>query len=99
MGRGEIPRETTSVGISETIAAAMIGAIATVSTALFQLFTVLRNRSKSDARPKRGMTLRSILAVLALMAASAAGGFLYSELMRQRAADDMRAMREELKAL
>jgi hypothetical protein len=87
------------VGISETIAAAMIGAIATVSTALFQIFTVLRNKSKPDARPKRGMTLRSILAVLALMVASAAGGFLYSELMRQRSADDLRAMREEMKAL
>jgi hypothetical protein len=87
------------VGISETIAAAMIGAIATVTTALFQLFMALRNKSKPDSRPKRGMTLRSILAVLALMVASAAGGFLYSEFMKQRSAEDMRAMRAELKAL
>jgi hypothetical protein len=87
------------VGISEPIAAAMIGAIATVTTALFQLFMALRNKSKPDSRPKRGMTLRSILAVLALMVASAAGGFLYSELMKQQSAEDMRTMREELKAL
>jgi hypothetical protein len=87
------------VGISETIAAAMIGAIATVTTALFQLFMALRNKSKPDSRPKRGMTLRSILAVLALMVASAAGGFLYSEFMKQRSAEDMRDMRAELKAL
>jgi hypothetical protein len=87
------------VGISETIQAAMIGAIATVTTALFQLFMALRNKTKSDSRPKRGMTLRSILAVLALMVASATGGFLYSELMKQRSGEDMRAMRDELKAL
>jgi hypothetical protein len=87
------------VGLSETILAAMIGAIATVTTALFQLFNSLRQKSKTDARPKRGMTMRSILAVLALMTASAAGGFLYSEFIKQRAGEDMRAMREELKEL
>jgi hypothetical protein len=87
------------VGISETIQAAMIGAIATVTTALFQLFMALRNKAKTDSRPKRGMTLRSVLAVLALMVASAAGGFLYSELMKQRSGEDMRAMRDEIKAL
>jgi hypothetical protein len=87
------------VGISETILAAMIGAIATVTTALFQLFNSLRQKSKTDARPKRGRTARSLLAVLALMVASAAGGFLYSEFMKQRAGEDLRAMRQELKEL
>lgn len=87
------------MGISETILAAMIGAIATVSTAMFQLFSVLRNRGKVDARPKRGMTLRSVLAVFALMVASAAGGFLYSEFIKQRAGEDIRAMRAEMKEL
>ena len=43
--------------------------------------------------------MRSILAVLALMVASAAGGFLYSEFLKQRNAEDMRAMRDELKEL
>ena len=87
------------MGLSETILAAMIGAIATVTTALFQLFNSLRQKGKVDARPKRGMTVRSILAVLALMVASAAGGFLYSEFIKQRADEDMRAMRAELKEL
>lgn len=87
------------MGLSETILAAMIGAIATVTTALFQIFTAFRQRNKVDVRPKKGSTMRSVLAVLALMVASAAGGFLYSEFIKQRAAEDMRAMRTELKDL
>jgi hypothetical protein len=87
------------MGLSETILAAMIGAIATVSAALFQLFMAWRARGKADVRPKKGMTMRSVLAILALMVASAAGGFLYSEFMKQRGAEDMRAMRDELKDL
>ena len=46
-----------------------------------------------------GTTARSILSILALMVASAAGGFLYSEFLKQRNAEDMRAMRDELKDL
>lgn len=88
------------MGLSETILAAMIGALATVTTALFQLFNTLKQqRSRVDVRPKKGSTLRSVLAVLALMVASAAGGFLYSEFIKQRAVEDMRAMRTELKEL
>jgi len=87
--------------LSETILAAMIGALATVTTALFQIFSSFKQQksSKVDVRPKKGSTLRSVLAVLALMVASAAGGFLYSEFMKQRAAEDMRAMRDELKEM
>ncbi len=87
------------MGLSETIMAAMIGAIATVSAALFQLFTAWRSRSKTEVRPKKGTTARSVLSILALMTASAAGGFLYSEFLKQRNAEDMRAMRDELKEL
>jgi hypothetical protein len=89
------------MGLSETILAAMIGAIATVSGALFQLFMAWRARGKveSSGRQKKGMTLRSVLAIFSLMAASAAGGFLYSEFIKQRSGEDMRAMREELKGL
>lgn len=87
------------MGLSETILAAMIGAVATVTTALFQIFTAFRSRNKVDVRPKKGSGLRSVLAVLALMVASAAGGFLYSEFIKQRAAEDLRAMRTELKDL
>jgi hypothetical protein len=89
------------MGLSETILAAMIGAVATVTTALFQIFTAFRQKGKVDIRPnsKKGSTMRSILAVLALMVASAAGGFLYSELLKQRNAEDLRAMRTELSEL
>jgi hypothetical protein len=87
------------MGLSETILAAMIGAIATVSAALFQLVMAWRSRSKVDVRPKKGTAARSVLSILALMTASAAGGFLYSEFLKQRNAEDMRAMRDELKDL
>jgi|GEM_PF-1224921 hypothetical protein len=87
------------MGLSETIVAAMIGAIATVSTALFQIFTALRTRNNVHVKPRRGSAMRSILAVLALMVASAAGGFLYSELLRQRGGEEIRAMRQELREL
>jgi hypothetical protein len=87
------------MGLSETILAAMIGAMATVTTALFQLFNSLRTRNKVEARPRKGSTMRSVLAVLALMVASAAGGFLYSEFLKQRSGEDVRAMRQELKEL
>jgi hypothetical protein len=87
------------MGLSETILAAMIGAMATVSAALFQLVMAWRSRSKVDTRPKKGTTARSILSILALMTASAAGGFLYSEFLKQRKGEDMRAMRDELKDL
>jgi hypothetical protein len=87
------------MGLSETILAAMIGAIATVSAALFQLVMAWRSRSKVDTRPKKGTALRSVVSIMALMVASAAGGFLYSEFLKQRNAEDMRAMRDELKDL
>jgi hypothetical protein len=83
---------------SETVVAAMIGAIATLSTALFQLFTALRSRGKLEMRPKKGMTFRSIVAVVALMAASGVGGYLYAELRQQHAGEDIRSMRDELNA-
>jgi len=87
--------------LSETILAAMIGALATVATALFQLFSSFKQQrtSRVDVRPKKRSALRSVLAVLALMVASGAGGFLYSEFIKQRATEDMRAMRDELKEM
>jgi hypothetical protein len=86
------------MGLSETIIAAAIGAAATVSTALFQLFSALRSNHKADTKPKRGSTLRSIVAVAALMLVSAVSGFLFSEFRQERTAQDMHSMREELNA-
>lgn len=89
------------MGLSETIVAAMIGAIATVTTALFQIFSSIKSgrNNKVDAKPRKGATTRSILAVLALMIASAVGGFLYSELLKQGDSEELRAMRMELREL
>jgi len=91
------------MGLSETILAAMIGALATVTTALFQLYTGFKqarsSKSVDNSRAKKGTTMRSALAVLALMVASGAGGFLYSEFIKQRSGEDMRAMRSELQEL
>lgn len=85
------------MGVSETIIAASIGAAATVMTALFQLFGAIRN-SKSSAPLKRGTTLRSIVAVLALMIASGVGGYMLSELRQERTSRDLRSLRDELSA-
>jgi hypothetical protein len=87
------------MGLSETILAAMIGAMATVSAAIFQIFSSIKSRNKIDVKPRKGSTMRSMFAVLALMVASGVGGFLYSELLKQRDGEDMRAMRMELREL
>jgi hypothetical protein len=87
------------MGLSETILAAMIGAAATVSAAIFQIYSSIKSRNKLDVKPRKGSAMRSILAVLALMVASAVGGFLYSELLKQRDGEDLRAMRAELREL
>ena len=87
------------MGLSETILAAMIGAVATVSAAIFQIFSSLKGAKKVETKPRKGSTMRSILAVLALMVASAVGGFLYSELLKQGDTEDLRAMRDELREL
>jgi len=86
------------MGVSETIIAATIGAAATVMTALFQLFGAIRNSGRSSAPPKRGTTLRSIVAVLALMIASGVGGYMFSELRQERTSQDLRSIRDELSA-
>jgi hypothetical protein len=83
--------------LSETILAAMIGALATVSTALFQLFSAFKSTQKADPKVKRGSTVRSVLSVLALMVASGVGGFLYSEFLEQRNVEQMKAMRDDLR--
>src|SRR5689334_2563875 len=83
--------------LSETIVAALIGAVATVCTALFQIFNVLRSKNATEPRPKRTKNaLRSVLSVAVLMLASGAGGFLYAELRREHEAKDLRAVGDKL---
>jgi hypothetical protein len=83
--------------LSETILAAMIGALATVGAAVFQLVMAFKSGDKPDARTKRGGKFKSLLSIAALMVASAVGGFLYSEFLKQRGAEQMQAMRDELR--
>jgi len=78
------------MGISETIIAAIIGALATMLTAIFQL---VRNRAPSETRPKK-KRLRSLLATIALMIGCIVGGYAWSALRAVSAKDEMRATME-----
>jgi hypothetical protein len=81
------------MGVSETILAAMIGAAATISTAIVQL---LRSRSLNDSRPRRSR-IRSCLSIAALMLASGAAGFAYSELRSLDIPGEVAALRRDLR--
>ena len=87
------------MGLSETIVAAVIGASATVSAAGFQL---MRARSPASAKPRRSV-LRTALTLVALVLASAVGGYAYSELRAEGARDEITRLRaglhEQLQAL
>jgi len=82
------------MGLSETIVAAMIGAMATIITATFQLLH-LRGRAKAESRPKRGAA-RSLVTLGVIVLASGVGGFAYSELRAERVREDTRQLRLEL---
>ena len=87
------------MGISETILAAGIGGAATIMAALFQLYTALRIKPKTDSRSKKMSKRRSYAAIGALMIASAAGGYVFAEFRQQQAIEDARAMHEELRGM
>jgi hypothetical protein len=81
------------MGMSETILAAIIGALATVVTAVFQL---IRNRAPSESRPKKNR-MRSALATVALGIACIVGGYAWSSLRAVSAKEELRAtMKAEL---
>lgn len=80
------------MGISETIIAAIIGALATMLTAIVQL---VRNRAPSDGRPKpKKSRVRSMLATVALMLGCIVGGYAWSSLRAVSAKDDLKATME-----
>ena len=79
--------------LSETIIAAIIGAGATMATAIFQL---LRNRAPSEVRPRKNR-IRSLLATIVLMLGCIVGGYAWSSLRAVNANEQMRAtMQAEL---
>jgi ribosomal protein L20 len=82
------------VGFSETVLAAMIGATATVGTAIFQLVMHWRKQA-GDRRVSKG-GFRSLLWMLTLLLASGVAGFAYSEYLNQAQRDDAHQLRQEL---
>jgi hypothetical protein len=79
--------------LSDNIVAAMIGAVATMLTAIFQL---VRNRAPTDSRPKRNR-VRSTFAIVALVFGAVVGGFFWSELRAVGAREEIAALRADLK--
>ena len=80
------------MGISETIIAAIIGALATMLTAIVQL---VRNRAPSDGRPKpKKSRMRSLLATVALMIGCIVGGYAWSSLRAVSAKEELAATME-----
>jgi len=82
------------VDFSEPVIAAMIGATATVGTAIFQLIVNWRKQSGDRRVSKFG--LRSLLWMVTLMLASGVGGFAYSEYLNQAQRDDAHELRQEM---
>ena len=83
------------MGLSEPVLAAMIGATATVGTALFQLVMNWRKQS-GDRRATTKSGIRSLLWVVTLMLASGVGGFAYSEYLGQGRREDALELRQEM---
>lgn len=81
------------MGLSETILAAIIGAGATMLTAMFQL---LRNRAPAESRPKKNR-VRSTFALFALVLGAVVGGYFWSELRAVSAREEIAALRADLK--
>jgi hypothetical protein len=77
------------MGLSETIIAAIIGALATMGTAIFQL---VRNSSPTDGRPKpKKSRMRSLFATIALMIGCLVGGYAWSALRAVSAKEELQA--------
>jgi hypothetical protein len=84
------------MGVSETILVAMIGAGATVLTALVQIIVSFNKAASSERRNSRSR-VRSLMWMFALMLAAGAGGFAYAEYRALESRDETRALRDELK--
>ena len=75
------------MGLSETIVAAIIGALATMATAIIQL---IRNRAPEGSKPKKNR-MRSLLATIALMIGCIVGGYAWSALRAVSAKEELQA--------
>jgi hypothetical protein len=75
------------MGLSETIVAAIIGALATMLTAIFQL---VRNRAPEGSKPRKNR-MRSLLATIALMIGCIVGGYAWSSLRAVSAKEELQS--------
>jgi hypothetical protein len=75
------------MGLSETIVAAIIGALATMGTAIFQL---IRNRAPEGSKPKKNR-MRSLVATIALMIGCVVGGYAWSSLRAVSAKEELQS--------
>lgn len=80
------------MGLSETVVASLIGALATITASVFQL---MRTRAGADTRPRRSR-IRSTIAIAALMFACAVAGYAFAELRAVGAREEIAALRREL---
>src|SRR4029079_16106851 len=87
--------ELNAVGFSDSVLAAVIGAAATIGTALFQLIHNWRAQASSDRKTKRG-GFRSLMMLLVIISASAVAGYALSEYRAQTLREDTHAPRQEL---
>ena len=83
------------MGFSDSVLAAMIGAAATIGTALFQLINNWRAQAAGDRKTKRG-GFRSLMMLLLIMAACVVAGYALSEYRSQSLRDETHALRQEL---
>ena len=75
------------MGLSETIVAAIIGALATMTTAIVQL---IRNRAPEGAKSKKNR-VRSLMATIALIIGCVVGGYAWSSLRAVSAKEELKA--------
>jgi hypothetical protein len=73
--------------LSETIVAAIIGAVATMATAIVHL---IRNRAPEGAKPKKNR-VRSLMATIALIIGCVVGGYAWSSLRAVSAKEELQA--------
>jgi hypothetical protein len=73
----------------------MIGAGATVLTALVQIISAFRKSGSTERRSSRSR-VRSLMWMFALMLAAGVGGFAYAEYRGLQSRDETRALRDEL---
>lgn len=85
-----------AMNLSEPVVAAMIGATATIVTALVQLRLAAKKQAAERMAGRPATRGNRWLAIVALMLASAVGGYAFSEYRGFAAREDDRMLRDEM---